>query len=108
MHMNAAAIEVYVSASIAFALLAICFAALLRRSVRENEAASHALMSKGNQALGISSTVSTLNARYLLPVGFPKSITTQGISVFTSGLLEFALGARASVILLAALNIGVA
>ena len=105
--MNALAIEVYVSASIAFVLLAIIFAALLRWSIRGNEAATSALMRKGHPILGASSTVSTLNARFLLPwVATPEAISASSVFYFWGARIS--TWCSVSAIIIGALKFGVA
>lgn len=65
--MRADTYELYLVAALALMVLAIGFAGLLRISIRNNAALSGLLLRKGRPSAGASSTVTTLDARYLLP-----------------------------------------
>ncbi|HWV07956.1 MAG TPA: hypothetical protein VN156_00340 [Pseudomonas sp.] len=74
--MRADSFELYLAAALALMVLAICFAGLLRFSIRHDATLSSLLLRRGR---GINSTVATLDARYLLPwVSLPASSPLSG------------------------------
>lgn len=80
--MDAKGFELYLAGAVALILAAIGFAALLRFAIRNDHDASSALLQKGNPALGLSSTVSTLNTRFLLPWVSLPSLTISPLALF--------------------------
>ncbi|MGE8362339.1 hypothetical protein [Pseudomonas sp.] len=74
--MRADSFELYLAAAMALMVLAICFAGLLRFSIRHDAALGSLLLRRGQ---GVNSTVTTLDARYLLPwVSLPASSPLSG------------------------------
>lgn len=80
--MDTKGFELYLAGALALILAAIGFAALLRFAIRNDPDASSALLLKGNPALGLSSTVSTLSTRFLLPWVSLPPLTISPLALF--------------------------